>query len=267
MAKKYQTLADFVRRPFNKAPDFSRDQSYEKAYTLFVSKNLVYVKAVTVIGESYYVHIKVPSESQQKQNKSYLYDVVIRFFTDDPVVAISPNLNGYKIQFFSNSPGFIYHYAYLYKQAGYLINDLFEKIDGEYENVPPTKTNPNGVVSYDKSIYIATRFLYENRFKFLIKEGGLSSKMVSNNKFIRNINDFDDVKFDQTIISEEKKLQKEIDKNGKKGVRSKTITSAKKNAGHSTAVNAATATIRVVKKKDGSAKVVTKRKARRSTMR
>ena len=262
-SKKYQTLADFMRRPFHKAPDYSRDSSYEKTYKDFVSKNKIYLKACTIIGDSYYLHLKIPSESLA--DKGQEYDVVVRFFTDDPNVLNQPDLNLYYIQFFSNSPGFIYHYAYLYKKNGYLIEDLFEKIDGEFENKPPSKTNPKGVMSYDKSIYLATRYLYETRFRMLHKRGFLLFKNISSDKFFRNINDFETVKFDQTIISEEKKLQKELSKAGSPQIKQKSLISAKKTAGHSAVTKASSASITVVKKKNGSAKIITKKKAGKST--
>ena len=177
MEKKYQTLPEFVMRPFGKPTDVSKDASYAKMYTELVRYNKIRIVAVSIIESSYYFHIKVPSESQK--NKKIEYDVVIRFFTDDPVMLDQPDLNGYYIQFFSNSPSFIYKYAYVYKQNGFLIEDLFEKLDGDYEDIPPTKTNPNQVMSYDKSIYCATRYLNETRFRNLNKSGVLLSKLIN----------------------------------------------------------------------------------------
>lgn len=265
MAVKYQTLPDFVRRPFGRNADSSKDQTYDKKYREYVKDTRIRIKAITNIGDSYYFHLKIPSESHK--DRDYSYDVVIRFFTDDPVAINQPNLINYYIQFFSNSPSFIYQYAYVYKKKGYLIEELFNKLDSEYEDKPPKKTNPNQVVSYDKSIYFAVRFLYEQRFRVLVKRGYVSFRSVRPDKFFRDIADFQAVKFDQTIIAEEKRLQKELEKDSSVGVKSKTVISGKKEHKVNTNRNAATASITVVKKKNGKSKIVTKKRPTRSTTR
>lgn len=266
MAKKYQTLPEFVMRPFGKSNDVSKDATYGKQYRELVRTNKIRLVATTNIEESYYFHIKIPSESQK--DKKYEYDVVIRFFTDDPVMLDQPDLLGYYIQFFSNSPSFIYRYAYVYKQNGMLIEDLFEKLDGDYEDKPPTKTNPNQVMSYDKSIYCATRFLNETRFRNLAKRGVLLSKSIKPDKFFRDIADFQSIRFDQTIIAEEKKLKKELDTEKKRGnVKHIRLMSGKKSASHTTVKNADHASITVIKKKNGRSKIVTKKKAGKRTFR
>ena len=264
MEKKYQTLPQFVMRPFGKPTDVNKDTSYAKLYTELVKNNKIRIVAVSIVESSYYFHIKIPSESQK--NKKVEYDVVIRFFTDDPVMLEQPDLLGYKIQFFSNSPGFIYQYAYVYKQNGFLIEDLFEKLDGEYENIPPKKTNPNQVLSFDKSIYCATRYLNETRFRNLTKQGALRGKLIKPDKFFRDISDFQSVQFNQSIIAEEKKLKKELETGKAKGnMKTSTIFSGKKTAKSSTYKNSQEASIRVVKKKTGSMRIVSKKKAVKST--
>ena len=260
---KYQNIADFVHRPFRKSADASKDLTYAKKYSEYVRENKIEVRAMTVIGDSYYYHLKIPSESQKDQN--YKYDVVIRFFTDDPIQLNQPNLNEYYLQFFSNSPSFIYQYAYVYKKEGYLIEDLFDKLDGEYENIPPKKTNPNGVVSYDKSIYFATRFLFEKRFRYLVKRGPILLKQVKPEKFFSDISDFNSVKFDQSLIAEERKLQKELEKDSNASVKTGFIKSKQK-AGLVT-TNTRQGSITVVKKKGGGAHIIRKKKAKTTTRR
>ena len=266
MAKKYQTLSEFVLRPFGKASDVNKDATYGKKYTELTRQGQIQLVAVANVESSYYFHIKIPSESQK--NKNYKYDVVIRFFTVDLVMLDHPDLIGYYIQFFSNSPSFIYKYAYVYKQNGFLIEDLFEKLDGDYEDIPPTKTNPNQVMSYDKSIYCAARYLHETRFRNLTKKGVLLSKLIRPEKFFRDIADFQAIRFDQSIIAEEKKLKRELENDKQHGtVRHSTVTVNKKTAGRTTLRDQAQASITVIRKKNGRSKVIAKRKAGRRTFR
>lgn len=209
MASKYQTLTGFLLSPFHKKADVSKDTEYSTKYREFILSNKIYIKAICIIEESYYIHIKVPSESQK--NGNYEYDVIIRFFTDDPEVASQNHLRNYYIQFFSNSPSFMYQYAYLYKEGGYLIKALYDKLDADYIDTPPTKTNSDMKLSYDKSIYFACKYLSDMQFRYLSKTGPINMKKVDEHKFFSNVTDFKSIKFDATLMSEEKKLTKLLD--------------------------------------------------------
>lgn len=247
MSSKYQTLSGFLISPFNGREDLSRDTEYDTKYRQFVQSNSIKLHAMCKIDDSFYLHIKVPSESQKG---NYEYDVVLRFFTDKPEVQKSSNLRGYYIQFFSNSPSFMYQYAYLYNKEGYLIEALYDKIDADYIDVPPEKTNSSMKKSYDKSIYFACRFLSEKRFRYLEKNGVVKMKQISPDKFFRGISDFKSVKVDQALMNEDKKLQKELDK------KKKERNNNKHNSSLSSAKNVTS--INYVVKKQGSKKVAKK---------
>ena len=165
-----------------------------------------------------------------------MYDVVIRFFTDNPEVAKQNHLRNYFIQFFSNSPSFMYQYAYLYNKEGFLIEALYNKLDPGYIDTPPEKTNKDMVMGYDKSIYFACRFLTDKKFRYLEKGGFGAFKKKTSSNFFREVSDFRSIKLDQQIMSEEKKLSKVLDskspKQRKQALPSSGIT--KKKAGIST---------------------------------
>lgn len=215
MSKKYQTLSDFMFSPFHRTDSMDKNIKYEKMYEEMNMKKQIYIEGYTVIEDSYYIHVKVPSES--KKSDKYEYDVVIRFFTDKPSVKMSISLRDYYIQFFSNSPGFIYKYAALYRKEGYLIEVLQDKLDPEYKDVMPEKTNSDMILSYDKSIYFACKYLSEAKFKVLNKGGILLQKKKSLSKFLADISDFKSVKYDQELLSVEKQLKKSLGTD--KGVR------------------------------------------------
>ena len=207
---KYQTISQFMRSPFNRDSDMEKNMKYEKAYNEFVRNNRIYVAGFTQIEDSYYIHIKVPSESQ-KQGK-YEYDVVLRFFSDRPEVLKGATLEAYYIQFFSNSPGFMYRYAVLYKKEGYLIEALYNKLDPEFKDKLPEKTNPNMEVSYDKSIYYACKYISEKRFRYLHKFGAIIQKKKKPENFFLDITDFKSVKLDQELMKVERDLGKEVER-------------------------------------------------------
>lgn len=210
MANKFQTFNNFMRMPFNKDSSLSKNEKYNKKYEEYRKENKIYIAAYTEIEDSYYLHIKVPSSTLR--NGKYEYDVVIRFFTDDLLVKKEASLTPYYIQFFSNSPGFIYYYAALYKKHGFLIEALYDKLDPDYKDVMPEKTNPDNEVSYDKSIYFACKFISEHKFRILNKRGLLLQKKVKPDKFFANISDFRSAKLDRELIKSDEALRKELDK-------------------------------------------------------
>ena len=129
MAKgKYQTLNQFILAPFNNNDSLERDTKYSTMYQKYRGSNQIKIASTTEIEGAFYFHIKIPSETQEGSE----YDVVIRFFTDKPQVKLESHLRNYYIQFYSNSPSFIYQYAYVYNKRGYLISDLYKKLDVDY---------------------------------------------------------------------------------------------------------------------------------------
>lgn len=209
MAKsKYQSIGEFMHSPFGLNSSMEKNNKYESLYNTFVQSNKIYIAGYTNIEDSYYVHVKIPSESQK--DGKYEYDVVIRFFTDKPELRRVNSLRAYYMQFFSNSPSFIYKYAALYKKEDYLIKVLYDKLDPEYSNVMPTKTNADMELSYDKSIYFACKFLSDGRFRYLNKVGLLLQKKKTPAKFFSDISDFQSIKFDRELMDVEKKLKRDI---------------------------------------------------------
>lgn len=204
---KYQTLSEFVAAPFGRANgDLARDKKYNVMYLNYVKNNSIYIKSYTIIEDSYYILIKVPSESQKGLIE---YDVVLRFFPETKDVASESHLRNYKIQFFSNSPSFIYTYANIYYTNGYLINELYDKSDLASISKPPLKRNADMNINYDKSIYFACKHLISKQFGRLDKSGNIGQRLPSD-RFFRDISSFKDMTSYSTILSEEKRLKRQI---------------------------------------------------------
>lgn len=212
MDRKYQTLPEWVNNPFGRY-EHVKNSEYDKKYREYMSSNRIKIAGYCEVDGAYFVHITVPSES----NDGYLYDVVLRFFTTSKEVERDSSLLRYWIQFYSNSPGFIYKYAVLYKQKGFLIESLYKMMDQNYANKLPEKTNAEMKVSYDKTIYFACKYLSDNKFKALHKRGAvLTLKKKKPTDFFRDIKGFERVKSDHEFINLEKKFQKELEKSNAK---------------------------------------------------
>lgn len=112
-------------------------------------------------------HVKVPSEDYGK-NK-ILYDVLILFKYDkEKRYAVRD------IKMFSNSPSFLYTYAYVYYHDDIMIDSFADKMPIIALVNPPEVRNPVESLGYEKSTYFAARYLldgmilndvYINRFK------------------------------------------------------------------------------------------------------
>lgn len=196
----FQTLQDFLNDPFH-GGEKEKIAEYEERYKKFTAQNKIKIVGYTKMDEDYYYYIVVPSNSSNVN-----YDVVIKFFAIDKAVISQPTLRAYYIQLFSNSPGFMYNYAALYKAKGYLIESLYDKMDSAYADQLPTKQNKANKLSFDSSIYFACKILTENGAKHLNKLGTWSIHKYSPDKFFSNITSFQGIKMAGYIAKEEKKL-------------------------------------------------------------
>lgn len=185
----YQSIASFINHPFNPtgmgdAPDLIKrrqefDRKYEKA------KDGIFFISSTEFEGSYFLHLKIPSESRS----GVQYDVVIQFFTPDDSVEKQETLNQYLLQFFSNSPSFVYQYAALYYQKGYLIDAFQKKLDSRITDPTyvPTGNSAKKELMYDKSLYFACKYILENSISLLQKERLKRLKTKSMTELLRSI--------------------------------------------------------------------------------
>ena len=198
-----QTLSEFVSAPFGASASVTTDYS-DKYMVYSTHSNMLNINSILDYSGHYFYHFKLQSESDQKVK----YDVVIEFTppTDKSLIKNS-SLSEYYVRFFSNSPGFVYKYAALYKASGYLIESLAEKL-GDGINTMPTKTNAEMTMMWDKSIYIAAKYLSNFSYKYGWSNT-LSIKRTRNiSKFLKGISSFDEV----NISLETNRVVRSIDK-------------------------------------------------------
>lgn len=206
----YQTLEQFLFTPFGVA-DTEEEKRLEPKYKVF--KNLIKFVEYAMLEDSYYMHLWIPSESDPQKH----YDVVIQFFPTDDNIKKKDFLNNYVVNFFSNSPSFVYRYAVLYKIHGYMIDALQEKMDPAYADKLPESSNKNMKLSFDKSLYFACKFLYDNRLIYLSKSTLKLQKKVPFHTLVDNIQFNKDVlgKSGREIEQKAKEEQKKDTKDAK----------------------------------------------------
>lgn len=99
-------------------------------------------------------HVRIPS-TEYKYNKLH-YDVLFKIKADPARRYALRN-----VEFFSNSPSFIYTYAYVYYHDHIVIDEFASKLPIMALTVAPEIRNPVESLGYEKSTYFAARYLID----------------------------------------------------------------------------------------------------------
>lgn len=134
------------------------------------------------IDQKYYVaHVSVPSLSVDR----LFYDVLLEFDIDT-IPKSSIVINEGAMRVFSNCPSFTFTYAHVYLEQGILINWAKHKYAKKVTKLDPVQRNPQKVLSYERSLYFAIKFITsEGRsYKSKVTNGMI---MLKNPKTITNL--------------------------------------------------------------------------------
>jgi hypothetical protein len=128
------------------------EDDYKRITNLF---RLEYV----FMGDDYIdLHVKVPSEPFREK---LFYDVVFRFYNlklQNPPGGVIIGRDS-DVFVFSNNPNFTFTFLYIYNKNGILHPELLDKCPKIALTTPPNKTNPRGIIGYDKSIFYGMLYL------------------------------------------------------------------------------------------------------------
>lgn len=167
------TLMKYVTNPTGKGSAFVGSRAAIKQ-----GLNLTFIKLLRESRKAFFAqpyiysngdilfHVKVPSE-QYKINK-IAYDVLFLFKYDE-----NKRRQHRQIQLWSNCPSFIFTYCYVYNKHNLIIDTFKSRLPKAALTQAPEVRNPIGSYGYEKSTYIAARYLldggcltdsYMNRF-------------------------------------------------------------------------------------------------------
>lgn len=157
------TLVKYISNPTGKGTAYVANRSAIKQ-----GLNITYINLLREHRKSFYAipyvytngdilyHIKVPSE-MYKDNK-ISYDVLFLLKYEK-----NRDRKNRDMQVYSNSPSFIFTYCYVYNKHGMLIEKLKGKFPNEALTKAPDVRNPIQSFGYEKSTYIAARYLLDGR--------------------------------------------------------------------------------------------------------
>lgn len=175
------TLRSYLNNPVGKSSasvarrDVIKRDLEKRYYALYKSaKDKFKLKVYIDSQGNYYHHFKIPSEFYY--SKGLAYDVVIKFNIPTGGGKLDYTLSRYQLSLFSNSPNFLFTYAYVYNQDGNLIPFLNRKIGQKALTERPRKRNPNEDHGFEKSVYFAILYIRDN--PKLINKNALDAKKL-----------------------------------------------------------------------------------------
>lgn len=103
-------------------------------------------------------HIILPSQS----NEFVQYDIVFEFQLGENR-EYGEYLLDYPVRIFSNSPSFVYSYAYMFYKDKRLVPWLLGKYPPATLQNPPVNKNPNKQIKFERSLYLAAAYIQNKR--------------------------------------------------------------------------------------------------------
>ena len=187
-------LRQYVDNPSGKGSSYlaSRKMIRQSLNVSFVQllqrhRNVFYAVPYVFPSKDILFHVKVPSEGYTDNKIAYDILFLIKFEKDK-------RYSMRDIQVFSNSPSFLYTYAYVMYHDNLMIPECINKFPMICLTQPPVVRNPVESLGYEKSTYCAARYLldgfcltdnYINRHGK--KVSGMSDQIIS--KLLGSISD------------------------------------------------------------------------------
>lgn len=118
-------------------------------------------------------HIKIPSEKYEK----LFYDTVIRLRPISNSSLSDFTLMNYEINVYSNSPAFVFTYAYVFNKDGLFIEFLKGRISNKALTDRPKIKNPFEIYGFEKSLYFALSYIKLNSYHVKSKIQSMSESL------------------------------------------------------------------------------------------
>lgn len=189
------------------------------------------------VGDKYFVaHIKIPSSSQDEM----LYDVLLEF-NDDTIKDNISVIKDASVRVFSNCPSFTYTYAYVFYKNKDLIEWARTKYRKEILTQRPAQRNAYEIRNYERSLYLAIRFMLEDARYYRESIDVKAKKVRSPKTILANIASDVDIQDRHNQIKALSKKKKDEKRQEKQKVEKRTLDRYKKKEENQNRVVAKTA--------------------------
>lgn len=157
------TLLEWMKNPMGKGESSLPNRELlikglDDKYNSLVQRKGDYIIRTTYFDprtSDYYTHLIIPTDSERDNT----YDVVFRFIHDRNDKSGGLSLKTSEVQFFTNSPGFAFTFAYVYNSYGLLVPALEKKFSRQMLTKPTAVRNRYEIIGYDKLLYYGAKYL------------------------------------------------------------------------------------------------------------
>lgn len=158
MADDIFTLKEYLNNPDGKGIGLQNIKNQYITELKTLEKDMSISWYTTSKKDVLCAHIILPSQS----NETVRYDIVFEFQLGDKHDHGEYLLN-YPVRVFTNSPSFVYKYAYMYNKEGRLIPWLKQKYDIATFQKEPSSKNPNKEMRFERSLYLSALYIQNHR--------------------------------------------------------------------------------------------------------
>lgn len=261
MEKDYFNLRDYLDNPGGKGSatgvtlQNAKNHFHDEMKKIEKLMNVVWY--TTPKKDRLAAHITLPSQSVEniKYDIVFEFEVGVKREYGDSVLDCP-------VKVFSNSPSFVYTYAYAFKKYRRLISWADEKYPEDTLNTEPKTKNPYKMISFERSIYLAAAFI-KNRRDYIPLVSG-TGKTIRDIKDVKEyVQDMDSLDKARSDFKEAKAQAKKMEEEGTKKVVDKTAKELEKHKSdyqkkHSQVSTPTTASSNIKKPKPTNAKNIKK---------
>lgn len=191
-------VQDFLNNPSGKGNAVLNIKTIQSNYIEKYNKIANLIKyQIFLINSDIYFLINIPSSV----NGIY-YDIVVKFKKTSKSAGNS--ILDMDFQVFSNSPSFLYTYAYAYEKHGLFIKEFKRKMSSQMIKKVAETRNPYAMLSYDFSIFASLYFIIKNDYTSMDTINRMASKI--------NLHKLLDLVKNADALQKDRKNQKAINK-------------------------------------------------------
>lgn len=153
---------------------------------------------IFLVKKDVYILVNIPSSVQ-----GIKYDILVKFVETSK--STGESIADYDMKIFSNSPSFLYTYAFAYDKQGLFLTDCKRKLSPQMLKDIAKSKNPYGILSYDFSVFAALHFIVSNDYLSLdtINQYGKKVNKSDVLKLVKNADALQkDRKFQKVAIRE-----------------------------------------------------------------
>lgn len=165
-------IKDFLNNPAGKGNTLLNISLVKANFTDRYNKIVKLIKhRIFFVKDDIYFLINIPSSVDK-----VFYDILVKFTPDSKSPGIS--IADMNMQVFSNSPSWLYTYAYAYQKHDLFIKECRKKLSSQMLKDIAKVKNPYGMLSYDFSIFAALYYIVNNDYLNIemLKNESLSEK-------------------------------------------------------------------------------------------